>query len=341
MNFGYLWSDLKFSAGNATYQLVAGTNWRIKNDKSDLIFKNQRYQSVAVHIAKQLLMSELEGQVHKLFPKFQKHMDQQMRDVVLKQQDTNRAQLIKNQESPMTNWGRINAEGGHTIVAKDKYGNFVPESLMIYYDDEQAHVVDDVQIVAGVQKSVSYSTKTICHIDLSPQISMNSSKNIVMTQVQGRDYTRKELVSGGDLQFTINGNIVSDEQGVYPSDAVKKFVKMMQYNGILNINYMMLEQFNVNRIIVKDYSLGTQVYKNMQPYSITCVAVEPDEDVKIEKDTISVLNTELQLSPMNKWYQLILDNKLAEMTVSAVVNTASSAVVQGTAMGLDKLVPNI
>lgn len=79
----------------------------------------------------------------------------------------------------------------------------------------------------------------------------------------------------------------------------------------------------------------------MQPYSMTCVAVEPDEDIKVEKDTISVLNTELQLSPMNKWYQLILDNKLAQMTASAVINTASSAVVQGTAMSLDELVPNI
>lgn len=44
---------------------------------------------------------------------------------------------------------------------------------------------------------------------------------------------------------------------------------------------------------------------------------------------------------MNKWYQLILDNKLAQMAASAVINTASSAVVQGTAMSLDELVPNI
>lgn len=39
MNFGYLWSDLKFSAGKATDQLVSGTNWRIKNDTSDLTYK--------------------------------------------------------------------------------------------------------------------------------------------------------------------------------------------------------------------------------------------------------------------------------------------------------------
>lgn len=45
-------------------------------------------------------MSELEGQVHRLFPKFQKHMDQEMRDTVLKQQDANRAQLIKIKRLP-------------------------------------------------------------------------------------------------------------------------------------------------------------------------------------------------------------------------------------------------
>lgn len=343
MDFGYLWSDLKFSSTNAAGLAVGGVNWRIKKDQSPLEFKNPRYKSVFVHIAKQLVMSELEGQLHKLVPKFKKHMEDEVRDAVLKQQEQNHVKLIENQEKQSDKWGQITAEGGHIIVAKDKYGNPVKEALMLYYDDEgeDAHDVEDVSIVNGKPQAENYKTKTICHIDLSPQVTMNSTKNIVMTQVQGRDYTRKELVSGGDLQFSVSGYIVSDERGVYPTDAVRKFVKMMEYNGILNVNFMMFEPFNVQRIIIKDYSLNQQTYKNIQPYSFNCVAVEPDEDIKLQKDTIAVLNQELKLSPMNKWYQLILDYKLAEMAATSIVNTASSAVVSGVGMGLDELVPNI
>ena len=200
---------------------------------------------------------------------------------MLKQQKKRRVTLIKNQEKQSEKWGQITAEGGHIIVAKNKYGDVIKESLILYYDAEEPHQVEDIKYVNGKATKETYTSKTVCHIDLLPQISMNSTKNIVMTPVQGRDYTRKELVSGGDLQFTINGSIVSEENGIYPADAVKKFIQMMQYNGILNVNHMMLDQMNVTRVIVKDYSLGQQSYKNIQPYSITCVAVEPDEDVKV------------------------------------------------------------
>ena len=62
-----VWGSLVFSATNTAYQVGSGgLNWRIVKDTSDLEYKNQRYKSVLVHIAKQLLMSELEGQIKKI-----------------------------------------------------------------------------------------------------------------------------------------------------------------------------------------------------------------------------------------------------------------------------------
>ena len=337
-----VWGNLVFSATNTAYQVGSGgLNWRIVQDTSDLEYKNQRYKSVLVHIAKQLLMSELEGQIKKIVPKYKKHLYSQLRETVLKQQDKNRTTLIKNQNKQSKKWGQITAESGDIIVAKNKYGDVIKESLMLYYDAEESHQVLDVIYVNGKAVKKSFGTKTVCHIDLLPQVSMSSSKNIILTQVQGRDYTRKELVSGGDLEFTINGSIVSEENGVYPADAVKKFVQMMQYNGILNVNHMMFDQFNVTRVIVKDYSLGQQSYKNIQPYTINCVAVEPDEEVKIRKDTISILNKELQLSPMSNWYKFILDSKWGDIATSAATNFVSGAATSVAGLGMDKLVPNI
>ena len=49
----------------------------------------------------------------------------------------------------------------------------------------------------------------VAFVDLQPMVQVSSKNNIVMTQVQGRDYTRKEYISGGDLEITINGKITS------------------------------------------------------------------------------------------------------------------------------------
>lgn len=318
-----------------------GTNWRIRKDTSTLVYKNARYKSVAVHATRQYLMSELVGNLNKVIPKFKKNTEDKLRKTVLEQQASNYEELISNQTTQSKKWGQVDAGGGHTIIAKDKYGSAVKEALMLYYKDETTHTVKDVVYQAGASKETTYSTDVVCHIDLAPQVSVSSSKNIVMTQVQGRDYTRKELVSGGDLQFSISGNIVSDEMGVYPTDAVKKFVQIMEYNGILNVNFMMFEPFNVTRIIVKDYSLSQQTYKNIQPYSFNCVAVEPDDEVKINTDTISVINKELTLSPMNKWYKLILENKLASMVASSVADSVATGVTTGVSLGLDEITTNI
>lgn len=340
--FGPVWKSLKFSSKSAGSQLVSSLNYRIQQDKSDLVYRNNRYKSVLVHVAKQLAMSELEGQLNKILPKFIRNEETKLREKVLKQQETNRAKIIKNGEIQEESWGTVEAEGGRKIIARDRFGAKVPEALMIYYNDEEPHLVEDTSdINAKEEEKKPYKTKTVCHIDLSPQVSMNSDKNIVMTQVQGRDYTRKELVSGGDLKFTINGMIVGNEDGVYPDTAVKKFIQVMQYNGILNVKFMLFGQFNVKRIIVTSYSLGAIEMKNIQPYSFSCVAVEPDEDVKITKDTIGAINTALELSPMNQWYKLILETKLGEILSSAVMNTATSVTTQVAGMGLDVLAPNI
>lgn len=213
----------------------------------------------------------------------------------------------------------------------------------MYIEDTETHtaISKTVDPVSGGTIETSMETKVIDHIDLSPQISVSSSKNIVMTQVQGRDYTRKELVSGGDISFSVTGSIVSHNEGEYPESAVKKFIQIMQYNGIVNVKSMLFDQFNVTRIVIKDFSLSNPEYKNIQPYSFSCVAIEPDEDVKITQDTISVINRELQTSPMSKWYKFILDSKWGDMATSAVMNTASNMVTQGAGRGLDELLPNI
>lgn len=337
---------MKFNAGKAAANAASSVSWAYTHSPAqEVIYRNNRaYKSVLVHVAKQLAMSEIEGQINKLFPKYQRYLEKTLRKTVLEQQKSNQVQLIRNRESQMKEWGRITADGGHTIIAKDKYGNAVPESLMLFYDGDTDILVEDVKIVGDKQVKDSYTTKTICFIDINPDVAIQSSKNIVMTTVQGRDYTRKELVSGGDLNFTVTGEIVSNEEGVYPENDVKKFIQIMQYGGVVNVNHFQFKQFNVDKIIIKDFNMQNQEFKNIQPYTFTCVAVEPDEDVVVKSDTIAAINREIEVSPMSKWYKLILNNKYAEIVANAAASAVSSTVnagVDAAGNGLDKLVDKI
>lgn len=365
-----VWSNLVFNTGNATTQFVNSLNWRYRNTQGGIEYVSQSaYKSVLVHIAKQLAMSTLEGELNSLLPKYEKYARDKMINAMRVQQDANRKVLISNGKKSTEDFGFIICEGGHKLIAKTKYGTPVPEALILSFDDqEKVHYEDvlwdensvesytikkkstleklwnpgnEIEHTAQNHKSDPFDTKTVFHIDLAPKVSMNSSKNVILTQVQGRDFTRKELVSGGDMTYTINGIIVSDSEGVYPTEAVKRFVKIMQYNGIVNVNFVTFGLLGVSRVIIKDFSLGAPEYKNIQPYSFTCVAVEPDDAITIQSDTIAAINKDLADSKWDTWYKAILDNKLAQMAAKTVLNVATNATTSSAGAGLDALLPNI
>ena len=114
------------------------------------------------------------------------------------------------------------------------------------------------------------------------QVQVSSRNNILLTRVQGRDYTRKEYISGGDLEITINGKITSKYPDVYPEAEVSKFIRLVQYKGVIDCDNTVLRQFNISRLIIQGYTLQPTDCRNVQPYSLNCVAVEPSEAVELK-----------------------------------------------------------
>lgn len=332
------WGSLKFSAGRTGEDMLNSVSYRyLKKKDGNLKYINNRgYGNVFIHVAKQTAMQLIEQQVNALFPRYQRYLESKLRDTVLEQQDANLKKLIEAGEKVNKDFGSIEVSG-HKIIAKNKYGDLIPEALMLYYESNKEIEVQDVVVQNGKSVETSYKTKTVCFIDLIASVTMQSSKNLVLTQVQGRDFTRKELVSGGDLTFSVSGKMVGNDRGVYPENDVRKFIQLAQYGGVIKVNHFLFQQFNIEQILIKDFNFGASDRKNEQPYNFTCVAVEPDEDVSIIADTIGVLNAEIAISPMNKWYKFILNNKLS----SIVSDTITSNVTSGVGSGLDALVPNI
>lgn len=336
-----IWSDLKLNAGRSTGQAVNSVTYRFLSGRNaNAVYHNNKgYDNVLIYVARQKTMQFVEMQAKSLLPKYKKYLaNDKQRKTVLQQQDEYRNAIIEEGRVLEGDLGYITTENGHKITAKDKYGNRVPEALMLHYDTNKLIQVNDRVAAQGEDSAYtnSFTTKTLCFIDLIARVTVSSDKNLVLTQVQGRDFTRKELVSGGDITFNVSGKMVSNSPDIYPENEVKKFVQTMQYSGVVKVNHLVFKQLGVDKIIIKNFNLGTSDCKNEQPYSFSCVAVEPDEAVMVTEDTIGVVNQTIQESSISKWYQLILNGKLDSLASAVVSNTTSAA-----AKGLDQLVPNI
>lgn len=160
-----------------------------------------------------------------------------------------------------------------------------------YYDNGEGRV----------QPNSKYGLVTF--VDLGPHIQVSSRNNILLTQVQGRDYSRKEYVSGGDLEISINGKITSKYPDVYPETEVSKFIRLMQYKGVIDCDNTVLRQFNVTRLIIQSYSFPAAECRNVQPYTLTCVAVEPSEAVEVKLAEQEVVDTAIKHT--NKWIRYV------------------------------------
>lgn len=367
-----VWSDLIFSSGKSAMSILGSAGYRWINNNGpvgDLKFKSKPASKiVTARVAQQIAMQLVEAEVNKLFPRLQRQLERNLRNTVLEQTDGNDYHtLIKGGQVVADSFGSVSTEDtSKTVVARDYLGRKVPEALIMsflgdtnitytfpkavksetYKLKEQNFLQKMMESHHSIQHEIEYEstsditvdTKEVIHIDTTAQVSLSTNKNLILTAVQGRDFTRKELIAGGDLTFQVSGCVVSNTPGVYPSAAVQRLIKIAQYKGIVKVSHFIFDQFNVKQIIIKDFSLNTQEYKNIQPYSFSCVAIEAD-DIQVQNDTIGRINQEIQLSPMNAWYQMILNNKLVEMAANVATSAANSAISQG--LDIESMVTNV
>ena len=361
-----VWNSLKFSAGSSVDELLKATgnysasllgpNYLLGRDGVIKYVGNKHYDSVLVYTAKRMVAQALQAEIDKALPRYQKYLQDKRREEYKAQAKTVDNTILKNGEIVDKKYGEI----GDGIVAMDPYGNPVREALIIWYEGDPEIKDSLLPIPLGTtttetvgKKNSPYAsqtsggtsgkyvpsvtTKKVFVIDLAPKITLQSTKNLQLTKVQGRDYTRKELISGGDLVFSVSGEFNSGYAGVYPTRDVQKFTAIMKHNGIISVNNMFFGNQNVTRILIQNFQLGQQEYKNIQPYSFTCVAVEPDTEVSVTDDTINGLTQIIKSSPAKGWERFILNSKLAEISA----DIAGDTVTPWTLMGIDAMLPNI
>jgi len=77
----------------------------------------------------------------------------------------------------------------------------------------------------------------------------------------------------------------------------------MQYKGVIDCDNTILRQFNIEKLIVLNYSFSPADCRNIQAYTLTCVAVEPSEaiELKIAKEE----EVDVAIKHTNKWIKLV------------------------------------
>lgn len=230
------------------------------------------------------------------YPRFIQYWEQRERDKILQNVSqtsiANKAgqyyQLISEQQAVAKKKNYTDTIVGNVVadfleLAISKEGNF--------YDTA----------TAKIEPNSKYGEVTF--VDLQPMVQVASKNNIILTQVQGRDYSRKEFISGGDLEITINGKITSKYPDVYPEAEVSKFLKLMQFKGVIDCDNTILRQFKIQRLIVLNYSLPTPDCRNVQPYSLSCVAVEPSESIELKIAQQEKVDDAIRET--NKWIKIV------------------------------------
>lgn len=167
-------------------------------------------------------------------------------------------------------------DNGREIASKKGYRNkYTGDDIYDYL--ELTIPQNTPKYIMDINKGVESGQK---FVNVLSTISTQSEKNLVLTRVQGRDTTRKEYISGGDLNINVKGQIVSDSPDVYPEGEVNNFIAMMEYAGVLEVDNFLLRTHNITHILIKSYTVTPREgFLNVVDFTFSAVGIAPEEKV--------------------------------------------------------------
>jgi len=139
---------------------------------------------------------------------------------------------------------------------------------------------DQLKIEAGeTEEGDPYDAFTF---PFDPLISVNKSKNIKQTSVQGREGTVKELISSNDWSVKIKGLLVGPE-GVYPEDDVQELLAKLELNTSLSVVSRFLNYFDITNLVIEEFNFPSlEGFEDSQAINISAIS---------EKD-VALINTD-------------------------------------------------
>lgn len=139
-------------------------------------------------------------------------------------------------------------------------------------------VLTDIQFTGNTWKDNYGNTQSFNTLKFETiLVSVNQSKNIVTTDIQGRDGTVKEYIGLGDYSINISG-IITGANGHYPLDEVKNLKRMLDANIAINVVSWYLQNLDIDNLVIKDYEIGQDLGGySYQRFTISALSDTPQE----------------------------------------------------------------
>lgn len=224
----------------------------------------------------------------------------------------------------------------HNVLCRDCFNNPCPDGLMLkipskkpiqywYYEGETT--ITNQYAKTDFHSRNIFKANALVWYDATAMIDFTSSKNLVITAVAGRDYSRKELASNGDITFTVNGHILSNMADVLPEETLAKFIQVMQYKGLVEVDNVLLNQHHITKILIKDFKWAPEEgSKSKITYSFSGIGIQPASEVEVAEDTLyldTIINktTTQADDSWSKWFKAKLEG-----TAYSALETADTAI---------------
>jgi hypothetical protein len=107
-------------------------------------------------------------------------------------------------------------------------------------------------------------------------VTVDQTKNIVKTAIQGRNGTVKEFISRGDYMVKLQGRLVSPFSMAYPKEQVADMIFLAELNESLKVVSEFLQLFGIYEIVIDNYSFPQREgFQNIQLFELSCVSDRP------------------------------------------------------------------
>lgn len=106
-------------------------------------------------------------------------------------------------------------------------------------------------------------------------VTVEREKNIVRTQVHGREGTVKEYVDKGDYVIQMVGEIYNDSTAEYPLDDVARLIEICEADYQTIIVSPFIQQFDIFEVVWENHTLAQSRFKNKQPFELRGYSEKP------------------------------------------------------------------
>lgn len=140
-------------------------------------------------------------------------------------------------------------------------------------------VFDKVRLEQLRYKTTDGKSITVDSIELGTVLcEITQQRNIVTTQVSGRNGTVKEYIGDGDYNISIRGILVSDNQNVAPANQLGVLIGHCTSPVQIDVSSNFLSYFGIYTIVIESYNVRQlEGMRNIIPFELNCISETPTE----------------------------------------------------------------